>query len=60
MPDKVNKAGWAKGTTSYNRMTKRLLTGVEYATKAADKAEQAQGQQRGQAIAPLTKEGETI
>jgi len=41
-------------------MTKRLLISAEYATKAADKAEQAQRQQRGQAIALLTKEGETI
>lgn len=49
MPNKVNKAGWAKGTTSHTRITKRLLTDAEYAIKAADKAEQAQRQQRGQA-----------
>ena len=24
MPDKVNKAGWAKGTMSHDRTTKRL------------------------------------
>jgi hypothetical protein len=60
MPDKVNKAGWAKGTTSHDKTTKRLLTGAEYATKAANKAEQAQRRQQGQAMAPLTKEDGAI
>jgi hypothetical protein len=61
MPDRVNKPGWARGIKSHDRTTKRLMTGAEAATRAADKAEETQRRQQDPSTAqPTTVDGQLI